>query len=53
MEAVPGSDEAQQAVEDWIQKLEGMDWPLDETVPGWRQLTLAVAARLATRITNR
>jgi hypothetical protein len=28
-----GLDEAQRAVEDWISKLQMMDWPLDGTIP--------------------
>jgi hypothetical protein len=28
-----GLDEAQRAVEDWIAKLQMMDWPLDGTIP--------------------
>jgi hypothetical protein len=42
-----GSDRVQQAIENWMAKLQAMDWPLDGTVKGWRQLTIAAAARTA------
>jgi len=34
-----GSDRVQQAIENWMAKLQAMDWPLDGRVKGWRQLT--------------
>lgn len=44
-----GPEHAQRSVEDWIEELELMDWPAEEAIPDWRQVTIAAAARLAGR----
>jgi hypothetical protein len=45
-----GADQARQSVEDWMQELESMDWRSEKTIPAWRHLTIAAAARLAGRV---
>ena len=45
-----GPEQAQQAIEDWMEELESMDWRSQETVPDWRGLTIAAAVRLARRV---
>ncbi len=45
-----GADQARQAVDDWMEELKSMDWPSGERTPSWRHLTIAAAARLASRV---
>ncbi len=45
-----GAAAATQSVEDWMEELQGMDWPDGEATPDWRQVTVAAAARLARRV---
>jgi hypothetical protein len=45
-----GLKEARKAAQDWIEKLETMDWPADWALPNWRHVTIAAADRLALRI---
>jgi len=44
-----GPEHVHQSVEDWIEELELMDWPQSNSVPDWRHVTVAAAARLASR----
>lgn len=48
-----GPDEARHGFECWMQELEAIDWPISETTPDWRQVTIAAAARLAPRLMPR
>ena len=50
VQALFGPEQARQAIEDWMEELESMDWRSQETVRDWRGLTIAAAARLARRI---
>lgn len=50
VQALFGPEQARQAIEDWMQELESMDWPSLETVRDWRGLTVAAAVRLASRV---
>ena len=43
-----GAEQASQSAIHWIEELESMDWPSDEPMPNWRQVTLAASARLGT-----
>ena len=43
-----GVEQASQSAIHWIEELESMDWPSDEPMPNWRQVTLAASARLGT-----
>jgi hypothetical protein len=43
-----GAEQASQSDIHWIEVLESMDWPSDEPMPNWRQVTLAASARLGT-----
>lgn len=45
-----GTEQASQSAIHWIEELESMDWPSDESMPNWRQVTLAASARLGTGI---
>jgi len=45
-----GVEEAQHAMEDWIEELELMNWPKGGTLPDWRLLTVSAAARLSNRV---
>lgn len=45
-----GSGEAQQSVEDWLQRLEALEWRPDGAAPDWHQVTIAAASRLAARM---
>lgn len=44
-----GPEQARQAIEDWIEKLELTDCRIPEAVRDWRGLTIAAAVRLASR----
>jgi hypothetical protein len=45
-----GTVQARQAVEDWMEELELMDWPLAGAIPNWRRITTRAAARLAVAV---
>lgn len=45
-----GSEQSLQAAEDWMEELGQLDWPMGETIPDFRQVTIAAAARLSQRI---
>lgn len=45
-----GTEQSLQAAEDWMEELELMDWPTGETIPDFRQVTIAAAARLSRRV---
>jgi hypothetical protein len=45
-----GLKEAKKAAQDWIEKLETMDWPADWALPNWRHVTIIAANCLALRI---
>ena len=53
VQALFGSEEARQGIEDWMEQLESMDWRSQETVRDWRGLTIAAAVRLANRVNCR
>jgi hypothetical protein len=48
-----GPDEARRAAYDWIEEIETMDWPLDETVPNWRHVSIVAADCVASRVLER
>jgi len=39
-----------QSIHDWVEEIEWMDWPSGDAIPDWRRLTIAAAAKLATRV---
>ena len=41
-----GAEQARQSALDWIQELEGMEWPPGESIPDWRRATVGASARL-------
>jgi hypothetical protein len=45
-----GTKEAEMAAQDWIERLETMDWPADGTLPNWHHVTIGAADCLASRI---
>lgn len=45
-----GSAHAGQSIEDWMEEFESIDWPGGSTIPDWRRVTIAAAARLASRV---
>jgi hypothetical protein len=45
-----GSESVGQSIGDWIEELELTDWLPGEVIPNWRLITIAAAARLATRM---
>jgi len=45
-----GPVEARRAAYDWIEGMETMDWPLDETVPNWRHVSIITADCVASRV---
>jgi|GEM_PF-5768039 hypothetical protein len=45
-----GEEEARRSAEDWIGQLEWMDWPAEKPATDLRQLTIAAAASLASRM---
>jgi hypothetical protein len=49
VEELFGSERAQESTKDWIEEIAGMDWSNGEASPDWRAVTIAAAARLATR----
>jgi hypothetical protein len=44
------AEQARQAAESWLEELEWMDWPGEDTVTHWRRVTIAAATRLASRV---
>ena len=48
-----GPGEARRAAYDWIEEMETMDWPLDETVPNWRHVSIVTADCVASRVIQR
>jgi hypothetical protein len=42
-----GADQACRSAIHWIEELDSMDWPTDDSMPNWRQATLAASTRLA------
>ena len=45
-----GPGEARRAAYDWIEEMETMDWPLDETIPNWRHVSIVTADCVASRV---
>jgi hypothetical protein len=45
-----GSAHVGESIEDWLEELESIDWPDGEAIPDWRRVTIAAAARLASRV---
>ena len=45
-----GPEEARRAAYDWIEEMETMDWPLDETIPNWRHISIVTADCVASRV---
>lgn len=45
-----GSEPARWAVDDWVEELELSDWAAASAAMGFRQITIAAAARLTQRI---
>ena len=41
------AEQARRSALHWIEELEHMDWPSGESIPDWRQTTVAASARLA------
>ena len=42
-----------QSIEDWVEEFESIDWPAGAAIPDWRRVTIAAAARLASRLENK
>ena len=42
-----GAEQARQSALHWIEELERMDWPSEDSIPDWRQATVVASARLA------
>jgi hypothetical protein len=42
-----GAEQAFKSAIHWIEELESVDWPTEESRPNWRQATLAASSRLA------
>jgi hypothetical protein len=42
-----GAEQARKSAIHWIEELKSLDWPTDDSIPNWRQATLAASARLA------
>jgi hypothetical protein len=45
-----GSAYVGQSIEDWVEEFESLDRPEGEVIPDWRRVTIAAAARLASRL---
>ena len=45
-----GSAHVGQSIEDWVEEFESIDWPAGAAIPDWRRVTIAAAARLASRV---
>ena len=50
VQEVFGSEQARQSVQDWVEEIEGTDWPSGDAIPDWRLLSIAAAVRLARRV---
>jgi hypothetical protein len=48
-----GIEQARLAMDDWMEEVEAMDCPSGEAAPMWRRITIAAAARLASRVSKR
>jgi NAD(P)-dependent dehydrogenase (short-subunit alcohol dehydrogenase family) len=48
VEKLFGPEQARQSALDWIEELERMNRPPGDSVPDWRQITVAASARLGT-----
>jgi NAD(P)-dependent dehydrogenase (short-subunit alcohol dehydrogenase family) len=46
VEKVFGPEQARRSALDWIEELERINWPPGDSVPDWRQITVAASARL-------
>lgn len=46
-----GAEQARKSAIHWIEEMESMNWPPDDSMPKWRQATLAASARLAADLT--
>jgi hypothetical protein len=42
-----GPEHARISVESWMQELESADWPPEQEIPYWRQVSVRAAARVA------
>ena len=42
-----GAEQARQSALHWIEELERMGWPSEDSIPDWRQPTVVASARLA------
>jgi hypothetical protein len=49
VEELFGPEQAQESVNDWVEEVAGMAWSNAEASPDWRAVTIAAAARLASR----
>lgn len=45
-----GSERVHQSIEDWLGELQLMNWSEGDVVPVWRQVTIASAIRIASRV---
>jgi hypothetical protein len=45
-----GSAYVHQSIEYWVEEFESIDWPSGEAIPDWRRVTIAAAARIASRM---
>jgi hypothetical protein len=45
-----GSAHVGRSIEDWVEEFESVDWQAGGAIPDWRRITIAAAARLASRI---
>ena len=39
-----------QSIEDWVEEFESIEWPAKGATPDWHRVTIAAAARLASRV---
>jgi hypothetical protein len=42
-----GPEHARISVESWMQELESADWPPEQEIPDWREVSVRAAARVA------
>jgi hypothetical protein len=47
-----GARQGRQSALDWIEELELMDWPSEESIPDWRRATLGASVRLGNLISR-
>lgn len=45
-----GLEEAMRGAYDWIKQLETMNWPSDGAIPNWRNVSIAAANCLSSRV---